>query len=419
MPEASKLQDAFPAALLKWETAGVNLATALSAYLESCVSLNTSGSLGQCARTIASRVDIFLDVFHSKFFQELSRSRVLLVQMRNNILAPSFSLPAEILAEIFEDAVYIPVSNRCNIHLAAFLLDRPHGKIAPFIDKKIPQFTSINIEARFQSPASDISNFLTRMFTSQSPSVLSKLSIHHYEDLMVLYKRPPRLPKSDEYIKIYSIKFLQSLSVFRFRNINNDWDTLKFSKKLVEIHLQSVVLGDQSKLIQFFHTLESAPALRELKFISVGAFADGHEYLNFDITPVQIALSQLQSLLLDDLPFNILETVLISMPPGSHKIKLRFTSKTNYTQGADDDSSWGDDQRLESLLKRSHIDTLFLSPYDEESEDRQSPWVDPEELLKKLRLFPDLKTSITDSWKWDEGALLALDGNNGGHPGAY
>ncbi|CAE6523185.1 unnamed protein product [Rhizoctonia solani] len=107
MPEAN---DTFPTTLLKWEMGGANLTTALSAYLESCAFLSTY-SLSQDARTVASRMDISLDTLHSKFSEELSRSRLLLARMRNKILAPSFSLPREILAEIFKDVVYIPGLN--------------------------------------------------------------------------------------------------------------------------------------------------------------------------------------------------------------------------------------------------------------------------------------------------------------------
>ncbi|CAE6486363.1 unnamed protein product [Rhizoctonia solani] len=481
----NKPQTPCSSALLKWEAAGKKLATALSAYLQSCVFLDTfCAAPSQDAKTVASRVDIALNALHPNLFEELSQSQVSLARMRNRVSSPFYSLPGDVLAEIFKDAVYIPTpddkpfppmadgltrifsrlhnllavcstwrntavelsdlwsvipvahelstrptprsasltlersraltSDRCRLHLAAVLPDRFYGHIAPFAEGKIPQFTSINIEARFRSPTPYISDLLDNLLESQSPAVMSELSIHHYED--PLEDSPPRPPKTNEYLDFTmptEKKLISSLSAFRLRRINVHWNTITLSDKLVEIHLQSVMLGSNAKLVEFLHALEPASELRDLRLVSVVAFAGRATPIDSNAAPRKISLPKLQSLLLDDLAFNVLQTVLTSIAPGTHKLKVHPTSKSHYNLSGEEESDSDDDffqsPNLMSLLNRFNIDTLLLSPGDDYNGEDGSPWVDREELSRKLRLLPNLKTLIMYSWKWDLGAILALD----------
>ncbi|KDN36383.1 hypothetical protein RSAG8_10891, partial [Rhizoctonia solani AG-8 WAC10335] len=89
-------------AVLKWETAGELLADTLSSYLKSCLFLE-SASLdnGVDSRNLASSIDSSLNSLHTRLSRELAQSRVALARTRNKIAAPFYSLPNEILAEIF------------------------------------------------------------------------------------------------------------------------------------------------------------------------------------------------------------------------------------------------------------------------------------------------------------------------------
>ncbi|KDN36375.1 hypothetical protein RSAG8_10883, partial [Rhizoctonia solani AG-8 WAC10335] len=201
-------------------------------------------------------------------------------------------------------------SGNRHLHLAAVLFDGRYSPITLFKDKGAPQFTSINIEARSSSATHAISTLLEGLLGCQSSSILSELSIHQYHD--PLNKSPRRRLDLHDYFGVHMsdqvrglfTSLIESLSVFRLRNVHIPWNTITFSEKLVEFHLQSVVLGDHFKLAEFLHVLESAPELRDLKLHSVVAFQD-----EFDLnaTPDNISLPKLQSLLLADLAFNVLK----------------------------------------------------------------------------------------------------------------
>ncbi|CAE6536653.1 unnamed protein product, partial [Rhizoctonia solani] len=495
MPNTKK-KNPSSTALLKWETAGKKLATALSAYLQSCIFLDTFCDIpSQDTKKMASRVDTSLDTLHPKLFDELAQSRVVLARMRNKISARSYLLPKEILAEIFKEVVYVPgpdenpfpsmpdhlkrifgrlhcllaicstwrnttielselwsiipaaqskasrptpeaallalqrsralTSDRRHLHFAAVLSNSYFSQenIPPFLKDEIPPFTSINIEARCQLAVSSISHLLTKVLTPQSPPVLSELSMHHYTD--PCEDPPPRVPKDHQYIGFRMrtqqldliSKSIGSLSAFRLRNINIRWGNITFSHRLVEMHLQSVVLGDNSKLVEFLRVIESASELRDLRLVSVVAFVEDLEDTESDTgaSPTTILLPKLQSLLLDDLSLNVLTTVLTAIAPGSHKLKVHPSFKSHSDQSLEDegsDSDWSyNDRPLMNLLNRSNIDTLFLSPCCHWTFEGNPRCVDREELCEKLQLLPNLKTLIMYDWKWDSNDILALDRN--------
>ncbi|KAG8708535.1 hypothetical protein FRC11_006393 [Ceratobasidium sp. 423] len=292
-----------------------------------------------------------------------------------------------------------------HLHLAAVLLDR-YASGPPFVEEAVPQFTSISIEARYKSPTYDITSLLEKLLSSQTPTVLSELSIHQYQDEME--DAPARIPKSTEYVGCHMSSqhrdlftgLIGSLSSLRLRSTNIHWNAITFSDKFVDLHLQSVVLGDHAKLNELLSALKSAPELRDVKLISVVAFMGQSPHQNMPF--VKISLPKLRSLLLDDLSFNVLRHVLTSISPGSHRLKVGLTHKSESIDYSEEEMDWGGESALD-LLNRSNIDTLFLSSYD-----RESPWVDPEELGDLLQLLPCLKTLMMYSWKWDLKAILAL-----------
>ncbi|EUC60734.1 hypothetical protein RSOL_362250 [Rhizoctonia solani AG-3 Rhs1AP] len=478
----------FSSALLSWEDAGESLATSLSTYLQSCAFLESfSSTQNVYEKNMAARIDNSLKN-HSKLFNDLTQSRVIIARMRNKISSRPYSLPTEILAEIFINVVYVPGPKErrhpemadalkrifarlhcllavCStwrsvamefsglwsvipaangtlshstsgavclalqrsrawtpgnrpLHLGAVLLNNS-DPIAPFKDNMFPPFTSVNIEARYESAVYDISDFLEVLLGRRSSSVLSELSIHQYHDPL----NEPWLQRSDpdEFLGIgmsaegrhLLTRLIGSLSAFRLRNINVRWETFAFSDKLVELHLQSVVLGDSSKLAGFLHVLESAPELRDLRLISVVVSSS-----DWNVQPETTSLPKLQSLLLTDLTFNVLEHVLTSIAPGSHRIKVALTPQSEHAHHRDEDSN-PDENNLEemcfaesgfgsrelfNLLGSSNVDTILF-----DLGERESPWVHKEELRRALELLPNLKTLVMNDWKWDLGSILALE----------
>ncbi|CAE6464725.1 unnamed protein product [Rhizoctonia solani] len=312
-------------------------------------------------------------------------------------------------------------SGNRHLHLAAVLFDGRYSPITLFKDKGAPQFTSINIEARSSSAMHAISTLLEGLLGCQSSSILSELSIYQYHD--PLNKSPRRRLDLHDYFGVHMsdqvrglfTSLIESLSVFRLRNVHIPWNTITFSEKLVEFHLQSVVLGDHFKLAEFLHVLESAPELRDLKLISVVAFQD-----EFDLnaTPDNISLPKLQSLLLADLAFNVLKHVLTSIAPGSHRIKVALTPRSLLNDGRSEDSDseeyYDEDvyfaeggigsQPLRDLLESSNVDTIILN-----AGKHQPLWVDEDELRWLLGSLPSLKTLIMSEWYWDLRSIRALE----------
>ncbi|CAE6432665.1 unnamed protein product [Rhizoctonia solani] len=490
MPKSKRQsQNAYSSALVKWENAGDELSAAVSAYLQSCAVLDAfSGAPSDDAMIMASRADLSLGTRHTKIFEELFQSNVILARMRNKILSRPYSLPKAILAEIFMDAVYtpgpnddpfpsmseglrriyrrlhsllavcstwrnlgitlsglwsvIPVGDENSRHptYSAFVLalQRSHSltsnnnrrhlavilsnfcaSVSTAVLAQLSPFYSINIEAQFRPSTSSISDLLQRLNSSQSSGVLSELSIHqsHHEP----DRAPPRLPQWNEYIggrtnlNFNPLKrLIGSLSILRLRGVNVHWNQMAFSHKLGQIHLQSVVLGDHSKLNEFLGALVSASELRDVKLISVVALKLSAWSTQQNPQPLKISLPKLQSLLLEHLSLNVLQHVLASIPRGSHRIKVALTYQSQRTmyqpeeKNEDDyesDDGYKDGYRtLFKLLKSSKVDTLLLDAHQ-----RESPCVNRAELHSLLKSLPSLKTLIMTSWKWDLGTILALE----------
>ncbi|EUC61618.1 hypothetical protein RSOL_401690, partial [Rhizoctonia solani AG-3 Rhs1AP] len=434
---------------------------------------------------LASSIDSSLETLHTKLFEEFFQSRMLLARTRNKISSRAYSLPNEVLADIFMNVVYtpgphefyvpsmkdglrrmfgrlysllavcttwrnvglglsklwsvIPLGDKKTIqptpeatslvlqqshawnsghrplHLAAVLSNR-YTSVPPLLEERAPRFTSINIEARHKSPAMNITTLLESLIKTQTPSILSELSIHQYHDLMEDELRPC-LPQVHEYLgfrmsaqeRDLFTTLIGSLATFRLKRANIHWNTITFSDKLVNLHLQSVVLGDPTKLNEFLHALESAPELRDVKLISVVAFIPSSRHGN--PPPVKISLPKLQSLLLHDLTFNIVKHVLASISPGSHRLKVGMSGKSYYNCLPNGKLDKSDSQPILSLLNRSGIDTLFLTP-----NDCDSRYVDYDRLHTILKYLPCLKTLIMSDWKWERGSIPALERPVSGAP---
>ncbi|CAE6461089.1 hypothetical protein ACGC1H_003095 [Rhizoctonia solani] len=218
-------------------------------------------------------------------------------------------------------------SNR-PLYLAATLA-RSNDPYVPLVDGKAPRFTSINIESQFAYKIFKLLDSL--LLHSRSLQAVSELSIRRsfYDDP----DEQPTIPSRTQYItngvSVNSCLFTDlvgSVAFLRIRGVYIPWDEVTFSNKLVEIRLQSVVLGYNSQLTGFLDMLQSASQLQDLKIISVVAFPDEPTSAK---SPVKTIFPNLQSLLLENLDFNVLRTVLGSIGPGSHRVTLFLPPKVN------------------------------------------------------------------------------------------
>ncbi|CAE6481637.1 unnamed protein product [Rhizoctonia solani] len=114
MPQSAASSYSPSTSVLRWEAAGELLADTLSGYLKSCLSLESyplDNLNSTNCKNLALRIDLSLDSLHARLSRELAQSRVALAKTRNKIVSSCYSLPNEILAEIFLNVVYAPAPN--------------------------------------------------------------------------------------------------------------------------------------------------------------------------------------------------------------------------------------------------------------------------------------------------------------------
>ncbi|KAH7332682.1 hypothetical protein B0J17DRAFT_153611 [Rhizoctonia solani] len=163
-----------------------------------------------------------------------------------------------------------------------------------------------------------------------------------------------------------------------------------FSDRLVELRLQRVIMDHDSTLADFLMRLASSPALRDLKIISVKSFYDEPEANR------RVFLPNLNSLLLEDLPFNTLKVVLCTTSPGTHCLTLfpNQKSKQIIFLGNPKPEAVGIGH-LTTLLGSVPVDTLLITGRVNEYGDRwtgDERWLSGAELHKLLISMPALKT---------------------------
>ncbi|CAE7229964.1 unnamed protein product [Rhizoctonia solani] len=466
-------------ALLKWENAGKKLATALSAYLQSCASLETLSTTQSVDYSdMPNRIQISLETLHPKLFDELSQSQVILARMNNKMSSRFNSLPNEILAEIFLDVVYnpgpdearfpemvdsirrilgrlhcllavcstwrnvamdlgdlwtvIPVtdsrssfpalealslglqrarpSGERHLHLAAVLRDNGYDPSTLFNGIILSRLTTVNIEARSKRATSSVCSLLRRLLGSR-PAPISEMSIHQYRDPEE--KPPLRSLTDDQYFDFHMSQgedmvfrdLMESLTVLRLKNVNLRWETITFSSRLVDLRLQSMVLGEHFILDDLPGVLQSAPELRNLEFISLIALPPTWDHP----FPTAVTLPKLQTLLLADLFLNIFYYLRGSIAHGAYQTKVGLTRRnwTSLDSGLDTDG-WDEEEPLNvdirSVLRSSRIDTLILN-----QDNRELQWTNKETLSLILGSAPTLRSLAIIGSNWDMESIRAIE----------
>ncbi|KAL5632297.1 hypothetical protein ACGC1H_000339 [Rhizoctonia solani] len=369
-------------ALEAWEAAGTELAASLNRYMRLSQSLFATAMYEDMHPIIlAERIDRALDFSHRMLDRQLALSRCALAQGRNTLMSPAYCLPDEVFYEIFINLLYpadksslgdsmdsalrkilstlfslmrvsrvwwdvilkrsefwsllplyISEPLRClrapalgarrargPLHLAAIVHKYVHLIDWSLDRSTIPRLRTINISSSDHPVERAINQVFQKFVGHDIGSLgLKELSLHRVQDLLdqdrilgsfdlVIHDDPPIWAPFREILKL--------LSVFRVSGAELRWSQVAFSDHLVELRLQRVILGHDSALADFLRKLVSSPALRDLKIISVKTFYDELE------TDQRVLLSNLNSLLLEDLSYNTLRTVLCTISPGSHRLK--------------------------------------------------------------------------------------------------
>ncbi|KAG8704016.1 hypothetical protein FRC11_010289, partial [Ceratobasidium sp. 423] len=292
------------------------------------------------------------------------------------------------------------------LHLAAIRAngwDRYAG--SQILAKYAHRFSSVNIHAKSQS---DLTTVLNIFLESRKPAILDELSIcqvpKNWRYKLYTIEPEPYLPEPYDYIyndasrlKRPFCTMLKSLSVLRVSGAFIRWDTVTFSTRLTELYLHGITLGYDSPMSSFLRAASSAPELRDLKIISVLSFPCGSP------PSPKLSLPKLQTLFLEDLDYDVLELVLGSIAPGSHRLVLYLKDSSTIINEDEETQEPVDFTNLCELLEQVAVDTLML-----EGKWSWVPPLDHIQLRMLLSSVPRLKTLKLTSWMFKKGDWDAL-----------
>ncbi|CAE7168675.1 unnamed protein product [Rhizoctonia solani] len=438
------------ATIRRWEEAGLLLSRAFKSYFDSCSHLESKYQADDGNPTdLVSRIDSTLDSLHIRLEQQLAESRSTLVRTRNRRASSFFKFPAEILAELFLNVIFVPtpaeymdspdmglavktiyrrlhaLSGVCTVWRNILINYKAAWQVVPLIDhehlghKRLT--TDLSLERggdalhlaaiqtyediptdwnvlskhahRFCSVnissnyPSAFRNILNIFLESKYPIKLSELSIC---DTEFHEDHVSNLYDSDLASNPLFDKLFESLSVLRLSGISICWDRIKFSACLTELDLDSVPLGNISQLTDFLQAASSAPELHDLKINTV------HVITSETPPPSSptFCFPKLQDLFLGVVNYHVLRVILGTIVPGSHRVNFIYWGDQPYYL-----PNWQGVERVESdtwfkLLKAIKIDTLMLV---------QRSGALPMPFGRLLRSMPWLKVLKFANWEFRKG----------------
>ncbi|CAE6458844.1 unnamed protein product [Rhizoctonia solani] len=448
----------------QWEDAGAALVTALGDYAKLSLSL-TPKSLdeGTKSNEITAKIDPTLKAI----LGQMDKLSPILLRTRNRLASPFLQLPKEIISRIFMSYVFDPISPKpswgstleeeiwcihsrlhtlfhvcsswrqmllaegtfwsiiavrsrskwpsfeCSLQRAGgcklYLVgdDTLYGQI-PLIQvltEHGPRFRAINLNIHNPGVIRDAIDTMLQQGATES---LTELSVRWTRELDII----PPLPSGHDFNYILPrnhpqqssfTKMMGALTAFRISGIQLNWDTLAFSHRLIELQVDSIMLGDDGAIIPFLHALSSASGLRDLKIISVATFSRP------GVVPDRAILSsikfpKLQSLLLQDLYLNTLELLIPIFTHARHCLRLFLTKICLRVNTLESDGLGGElAQQSEldratvlcALLKPLSLDTLILGEHNV-----RRVWRDGTVSLL-LKGLPTLKTLKLYDWTFE------------------
>ncbi|CAE6474345.1 unnamed protein product [Rhizoctonia solani] len=446
--------DVLSLATNRWEDARSSLANSLKTYLNSCISLDLDPDLGyghSNTKDLASRIDSTLGSLHEMSLQ-FAQSIATISRIRNKFASPIWSLPKEIISEIFLNIVYAPETMNlpmtkclqtmyrnlhslmavCSVwrHLALIQgqlwetvpasndpikrvavdlsIERSRGRALRFaailpkggapafllkaVTEQASRICSLNVQCLESKPLRDI---ITAVLKADAPSRLSQLSIYcrSYKHM----KAYILLPDSPNYSTFNEL--MKSLSALRLGGLRIHWENIVFSNRLVELCLRGVTLGSDSAMLSFLSALTSASELRDLKIMFVVAHRRPGETVSLARSVPKVAFPKLQYLLLSDLPFNVLEFFLLAIAPCSYHLTVDISKQTLNISGGD---HWAMGQvspgDLAALLSPVDIDSLYLLRGPLDAVDL---WLTGSGFRQLLGSTPRLKELTINGWVFD------------------
>ncbi|CAE6440622.1 unnamed protein product [Rhizoctonia solani] len=262
------------------------------------------------------------------------------------------------------------------------------------VAKHASQFDTVNvITSSIPIIRSTLGVFTHRQ--GPAPLMLSRLSIYQRHDY------GSRMLGEDEDIVPSGLEpglfdqLVKQLSSIQMRSVFLDWGGIGFSDRLTTFRFQDVMLGYDSEIIPLLKALSSATKLRDLEIIRVNTC---HESVLLEDTLArsQILLPNLQSLLIQDLYFNTLRLILLSIQSRSHRLSLVFTRKSLRLNHADFESDEIDTGILSEALSNTPIHALLV---DTETLEADEFVLSPDEFRGVLMAMPSLETLWVNIWE--------------------
>ncbi|CAE6408627.1 unnamed protein product [Rhizoctonia solani] len=461
----------------QWEEAGASLVAAFKDYTDLCLGLGNSSLRGDAWNDLVPRIDTTFGAVHTRISHYLDESTRALARTRNKFASPLFKLPQDVLLEIFLNVVFDRDDSdqfgRSSIEQDTWLIyHRLYDLIGVCSSWRdmimangtfwsvIPMVSSLPAEGERQSKlclqragrstlylaanlgasmssrnlavvlAEHGSRFRTINISTHDVaairdaiSKLLKYAQHGTLSELFLQLRAPHVwihgpPNESDYIDSHDhplSSLMQSLTAFRVCCVQFHWDTISFSSRLSELHIEQVTLGYDDKIAPFVQSLASATGLRDLKIISVSTLRrSGTASDSTPLTPV--VFPALQSLFIKNLYFNTLEQLLPAVAPGSHRLTLFPTlSSLEVNSIVDGYSTAGSGEieydGLRQLLEHTVVDTLMVTG----GGSRGNEWLTRFELVGLLKSMPTLKTLKLEQWKFGSDLCKSLTRTNHSH----
>ncbi|KAG8758632.1 hypothetical protein FRC11_003321 [Ceratobasidium sp. 423] len=287
-----------------------------------------------------------------------------------------------------------------DLHLAVVLPDLTVDGTYD-LTKFAPRFRTVNISSKSHSVIDHILSYF------RGPGSSNRLT-----DLSIFFETSEfnQVPQESDYVfrsgdpkqQLFE-SLIKSLSVLRVRGVMFHLETALSSSRLVELHLQELTLGHDSKLAELLKTLSSVTGLRHLKLISIKTFPDnGFPPTQPPTASSGISLPSLQTLLIQDLHANTLQLLLSFVSSRTHTLTLHLTEKC--LQVRHPGVAQPDVVGIQGWVGLSGCQSVAILMI----EGKTWNWMPVEDLQKTLTYTHNLETLQMCGWRYSEEYCKAL-----------
>ncbi|CAE6388787.1 unnamed protein product [Rhizoctonia solani] len=464
MHPALEQPDIEPNIIQQWTEASTLLATAISRFCDLSTLLETQCTFrNEGSSDMIDRLDLSLNYLQSSVDRRLTQARVSLAKTRNRLTRNVFTIPQEVLCEIFQHAIYSPnrgnepstnvmdMSYRvgiiyrrlysllsvCKAWWQVGITCRNLWSVTPIFPPEIgclPSQPDLSLQ-RGPSKGLNLAASLTRgslhRLSDLGPhrSRFSTINISYNPDsgralseLLGIFLRGNTLPSIsrlslydtleedlDKHLIGFRPQFQQllgSLSTLRLSGFTLDWRRVTFSNRLVALQLSRISLGEQSRIEIFISALATANTLRDLKLISIRGVPDEawHTIIPSSETPI---LPHLECLYIGDVCINIFNLFIKAIASGSYRLTLNITPAfiTRYYLSNNSTSSPKfanvDCDEFCASLHLAKINKLVIGM------DKRM-WSTPTGFRALLKSLPELKTIVLNYCSIESDILKAF-----------